>query len=62
MFGLVWFAMVQSSTHSTVSITLGGYISHKLQSIVQFNVIQHIKDNAIESNSIGLGTAPGHLS
>ena len=28
-----------------------------MQSIVQFNVVHHIKDNTIGSNSIGCGTA-----
>ena len=42
-------------------MTWSGYISQKLQGLVQFDVLQHKPDNTTESNSIGCGTAPGHL-
>ena len=54
MFGLILFAMLASTAKY-------GYISQKLQSKVQFIVIQHRTNNTTECNSIGCGNAPGHL-
>ena len=56
LFGMAWLK-VQSITYNLEWL----HVKQKLQSIVQFNVIQHKSDNTTESNLIGCGTAPGHL-
>ena len=58
---LVWFGFSWYRVARTAQYNLGWLYITQVQSIVQYNVLQCIKVNTIESNSIGCGTAPGHL-
>ena len=58
---LVWFGLPWYRVARTAQYNLGWLYITQVQSIVQYNVLQRIKDNTIESNSIGCGTAPGHV-